>query len=118
MSGSSRPAYPMICAGTRKPRSSTSNRASGLPRWFSNAGQPSAAHGLAYQVSNATLTGTTAVVTVSLAGIASAIGSKSVALKYSAGRWGLLVDDLGIYSHRGVQADIAAAKAAGYCAKS
>ena len=81
-------------------------------------GCPAQAAGLAYNVSKATLTGNAAIVTVSLAGVAAGLGSVSQALIYSAGRWGLVPSDLGLYRHGSVKADIAAAKAAGYCAKS
>jgi glutamyl-tRNA reductase len=36
----------------------------------------------------------------------------------SAGRWGFIPNDLSYYQHGSVKADIAAAKAAGYCASS
>jgi hypothetical protein len=81
-------------------------------------GCPAESAGLAYNVSKAALTGNTAVVTVSLAGVAASLGSESQALIYSAGRWGLVPRDLSFYKHGSVRADIAAAKAAGYCAKS
>jgi hypothetical protein len=81
-------------------------------------GCPAQAAGLAYKVSKATLTGNTAIVTVSLAGVAASLGSESQALTYSAGRWGLVPSNLSLYKHGSVRADIAAAKAAGYCAKS
>ncbi len=81
-------------------------------------GCPSQAAGLAYNVKDTTLTGSTAVVTVSLAGAAASIGSESESLTYSAGRWGFVPNDLSSYEHGSVKADIAAAKAAGYCASS
>jgi len=81
-------------------------------------GCPPQSAGLAYNVSNATLTGDTAVVTVSLSGAAAAIGSVSESLTYAAGRWGFVPSDLSSYGHGSVKADIAAAKGAGYCAKS
>lgn len=71
------------------------------------------AAGLAYEVKDATVTGNTAVVTVSLSGAAASIGSESEALTYSAGRWGLVPNDLSFYKHGSIWADIAAAKAAG-----
>ena len=49
-------------------------------------GCPAQAAGLAYNVSKATMTGNTAIVTVSLAGVAASLGSVSQALTYSAGR--------------------------------
>jgi hypothetical protein len=69
--------------------------------------------GLAYEVKDTTVTSNTAVVTVSLAGAAASIGSESEAFTYSAGRWGLVPDDLSFYRHGRIRADIAAAKAAG-----
>ncbi len=81
-------------------------------------GCPSQAAGLAYNVKDTTLTGSTAVVTVSLAGAAASIGSESESLTYSAGRWGFVPNDLSSYEHGSVKADITAAKAAGYCASS
>jgi hypothetical protein len=47
----------------------------------------------------------------------SAIGSASESLTYTAGRWGFVPSDLSSYGHGSVKADIAAAKAAGYCAR-
>jgi hypothetical protein len=64
------------------------------------------------------LTGNTAVVTVTLAGAAASLASESESLTYSAGRWGFVPNDLSYYRHGSVRADIAAAKAAGYCASS
>ena len=81
-------------------------------------GCPSQSAGLAYQVKDATLTGKAAIVAVSLTGAAASIGSESEALTYSAGRWGLVPNDLSLYRHGSIKADIAAAKAAGYCARS
>jgi hypothetical protein len=64
------------------------------------------------------MTGNTAVVAVSLAGVAASIGSESEVFTYSAGRWGLVPNDLSFYKDVSIRADIAAAKAAGYCASS
>jgi hypothetical protein len=81
-------------------------------------GCPAQSAGLSYEVKDTTVTGNTAVVTVSLAGAAASIGSESEAFTYSAGRWGLVPGDLSFYRHGSIRADIAAAKAAGYCARS
>jgi hypothetical protein len=81
-------------------------------------GCPSQAAGLAYDVKDTTLTGTTAVVTVTLAGAAASIASESESLTYSTGQWGFVPNDLGYYRHGSVRADISAAEAAGYCASS
>jgi flagellar capping protein FliD len=78
-------------------------------------GCPPQASGLTYQVKDATVTGSTAVVTVTLAGAASSLASESEALTYSGGRWGFVPNDLSMYEHGSVKADLAAAKAAGYC---
>jgi len=81
-------------------------------------GCPLQAAGLAYNIKDATLTGSMAVVTVTLAGAAASLASESESLTYSAGRWGFVPNDLIYYRHGSVKADIAAAKAAGYCASS
>jgi hypothetical protein len=81
-------------------------------------GCPAQSAGLAYDVKDTTLTGNTAIVTVSLTGAAASIGSESEAFTYSAGRWGFVPGDLTRYKHGSVKADITAAKAAGYCASS
>lgn len=79
---------------------------------------PARSVGLAYHIGKATLTGQTAIVVVSRAGAAASRGSVSEALVYSAGRWGLVPNNLSVYKHGSVKADIAVAKAAGYCARS
>jgi len=81
-------------------------------------GCPSASAGLAYDVKDPTVTGNTAVVTVTLAGAGSSLASESEALSYSGGRWGFLPNDLGYYRHGSVKADLAAVKAAGFCSSS
>jgi hypothetical protein len=81
-------------------------------------GCPSQSAGLAYEVKDATRTGNTVIVTVSLTGVASGPASESEALTYSGGRWRFVLNDLSMYEHGSVKADLAAAKAAGYCARS
>jgi hypothetical protein len=76
------------------------------------------AAGLAYDVKDTTVTGNTAVITITLAGAAASLASESESLTYSAGRWGFIPNDLSYYKHCSVRVDIAAAKAAGYCASS
>jgi len=80
-------------------------------------GCPPQSAGLAYNVSKATVTGSTAIVTVSVSGVAAGIGSVSEALTYTADRWGFVPSDLSSYGHGSIKKDIAAAKAAGYCGK-
>ena len=83
-------------------------------------GCPPQSAGLAYDVKNVTVTGNTAVATVTLAGAASSLASASEAFTYAGGKWGYTPgpSDLSLYEHGSVQADIAAAKAQGYCASS
>jgi hypothetical protein len=81
-------------------------------------GCPSANAGLAFQITNVTLTGSTAVVTYTLTGAGSALGSATQALTYSQGHWWMVVTDPGVYQHGSVKADIAAAKAQGHCSGS
>ena len=62
-----------------------------------------------------TVTGATAVVTYTLSGALSKLGSATQAFVYSGGgQWWLAYSDLLIYQHGSVKGDIAAAKAAGY----
>lgn len=97
----------------------SAQRAVSQATWVAvHQGCPSQAAGLAYNIKDTTLTGSTAVVTVTLAGAAASLASESESLTYSAGRWGFVPNDLGYYRHGSVKADIAAAKAAGYCASS
>jgi len=97
----------------------SAKRAVSQTTWVAvHQGCPSQAAGLAYNVKDTTLTGSTAVVTVTLAGAAASLASESEALTYSAGRWGFVPNDLSYYEHGSVKADIAAAKAAGYCGAS
>jgi hypothetical protein len=79
-------------------------------------GCPSSSAGMAYDVKNVTMTGNTAVVTVTLAGAASSLASGSEAFTYAGGRWGYAPSDLSLYQHGSIAADVAAAKAHGYCA--
>jgi hypothetical protein len=81
-------------------------------------GCPSASAGLAFQIKDVTVTGSTAVVTYTLSGAASALGSATQALTYSQGQWWMVLSDPGIYRHGSVKADIAAAKAQGDCSGS
>ncbi len=97
----------------------SAQRAVSQATWVAvHRGCPSQAAGLAYNIKDTTLTGSTAVVTVTLAGAAASLASESESLTYSAGRWGFVPNDLSYYRHGTAKADIAAAKAAGYCASS
>lgn len=81
-------------------------------------GCPSQAAGLAYNVEKVTLAGSTAVVTYTISGAASALGSATMALSWTPAGWGVEPGEMSIYSHGSTAADIAAAKAAGECASS
>ena len=78
---------------------------------------PSQTAGLAYDVKNVTVTGDTAIATVTLAGAASSLASASEAFTYAGGKWEYTPSpaDLSLYQHGSVAADVAAAKARGYC---
>jgi hypothetical protein len=83
-----------------------------------HAGCPSASAGLARVIKGVTMAGSTAVVTETVAGVASALGSVTDAWSYSGGRWGIALSQssLADYSHGSAAADVAALKAAGSCA--
>ena len=80
-------------------------------------GCPSPSAGMARVIKSVTLAGTTAVVTETIAGSLGSIGAASDAWTYSGGRWGFSpsASSMSIYTHGSVNADIAAAKAAGEC---
>ncbi len=79
-------------------------------------GCPSEAAGLAYKIQQVNMAGKTAVVTYSLSGVASAIGSGTMAETWSPTGWKVTGNDMDVYSHGSASADLAAAKAAGDCA--
>jgi hypothetical protein len=64
------------------------------------------------------MAGSTAVVTETVSGAASALGSTTDAWTYSGGKWGIALSQsaLASYSHGSAAADVAALKAAGHCA--
>jgi hypothetical protein len=77
---------------------------------------PSKAAGLAYKITGMTLAGKTAVATYTIGGVASALGSATLAETWTAGGWKVTGNDMGVYSHGSASADLASAKAAGDCA--
>ena len=81
-------------------------------------GCPSASAGMARVIKSITVAGSTAVVTETVAGALSSLGSVTDAWTYAGGRWGITLDPTGLkdYSHGSATADIAAMKAAGDCA--
>jgi len=72
--------------------------------------------GLSYTTSDPVLTGTTAVVTESLAGVAGALGSEAVTLDYVSGQWLWQPSPTDLAEYRStVAATVAVWKAAGQC---
>lgn len=74
-----------------------------------------ASSGLTYAVSHPILAGSTAVLTVGLAGVGAALGSEQVSFVYSGGQWYYQPSDMSVYRHHGLTAAVAAAKSAGFC---
>lgn len=74
-----------------------------------------ASAGLSYKVSHPIVSGTTAVVTVSLAGAAASLGSEQASFTYSGGRWLYDIPDLAVYRHHTVRQALAALTAQGDC---
>ena len=62
-----------------------------------------------------TVFGHAAFVAEAITGATSTPRTIEAIFNYTDGLWGYSPDDLGIYKHRSVSADIAAARAAGYC---
>lgn len=63
-----------------------------------------------------TVFGNAAIVTEAINGATSTQRTIEAVFNYAHGRWGYSPSDPGIYKHGSVSADIAAARAAGYCA--
>ena len=78
-------------------------------------GCPGATGGMSYKIRHIAVTGKIAVVTVALTG-ATKPESATETLVYAGGHWGFSPQDLALYRHGSVSADVAAAKAAGGCA--
>ena len=78
---------------------------------------PGPTAGLARVIKSVTFAGTTAVVSETVAGSLGNLTTVSDAWTYSGGRWGLSLSasSMSFYKHGSVNADIAAAKAAGEC---
>ena len=78
---------------------------------------PGAMSGLAREIKSVTVSGTTAVVSETVAGTLSKLATVSDAWTYTGSRWGLALpdSDTAVYRHSSVKADVAAAKKAGVC---
>jgi hypothetical protein len=82
--------------------------------WISvHDGCPSAGAGKSRTIKAVTVFGTAAIVTETIAGASP--GTAEDVFNYANGRWSYSPGDPGIYHHESVAADIAAAKAAGFC---
>ena len=79
-------------------------------------GCPSAGAGKSRTIKAVTVFGNAAIVTEAIAGAAQP-GTAEDVFNYANGHWGYSPEDLSIYHHGSVAADIAAAKAAGFCAE-
>jgi len=75
---------------------------------------PSAKAGKA-RIRAVTLFGNTAIVTETHPGVVAKRGRNAVVLNYADAHWGYSPGDPGIYQHGSVAANVAAAKAAGFC---
>ena len=79
-------------------------------------GCPSADTGAARVIKSVIVFGNAAIVTETMAGSLARLGKAEDVFNYADGHWWYSPNDLNIYHHRSVTADIAAAKAAGFCA--
>jgi hypothetical protein len=80
-------------------------------------GCPSASRGKTTVIRSVTLFGDTAIVTERSPGTRSMPGESADVFNYTKGHWGYSPGNPGIYHHRSVAADIAAAKAVGLCVR-
>jgi hypothetical protein len=80
-----------------------------------HAGCPSLSGGTDRVIKSVLVFGNAAIVTETLAGAESRLGKKHDVFNYSDGHWGYAPNDLDIYGHGSVAADIVAAKAQGFC---
>jgi hypothetical protein len=66
-------------------------------------------------IKSVTAFGNAAIITEAVAGAPAKPGSAQDVFNYAQGRWSYSPSDLSIYHHGSVAADVAAAKAAGFC---
>ena len=78
-------------------------------------GCPSAGTGTSRVIKAVTVFGNAAIITEAISGPLSSLGTAGDVFNYVDGRWGYLPQDVSIYHHGSVAADIAAARTAGYC---
>jgi hypothetical protein len=97
--------------------SAPARQAIGQQAWVAvHRGCPGATSGMSYKIRHVAVTGKIAVVTVALTGRSVKPQSATETLVYADGHWGFSPQDLGLYRHGSVSADVAAAKSAGGCA--
>lgn len=104
-------AYPYLSSADRKVIS--------LGTWVAvDQGCPSRFAGVAEVIGRVTVAGSIAVVTDSMSGIMSKVGTTTDAFMYSGGAWywQMPPDELAVFSHGSVANDVAAAKALHWCA--
>ena len=94
----------------------TAERAIPRATWVGvHAGCPSGGAGTARVIESVLVFGNAAIVTETVGGAASQLGTSHDVFNYANGHWVYAPNDLGIYHHGSVAADIAAAKALGFC---
>lgn len=95
----------------------TAQRAIPRATWVGvHAGCPSGGAGTARVIESVLVFGSAAIVTETVGGAASQLGKSHDVFNYANGHWVYAPNDLSIYHHGSVAADIAAAKALGFCA--
>ena len=94
----------------------TAQRAIPRAAWVGvHAGCPSGGAGTARIIESVLVFGNAAIVTETVAGAASQLGKSHDVFNYANGHWAYAPNDLSIYHHGSIAADIAAAKALGFC---
>lgn len=66
-------------------------------------------------IKSVTIFGDAAIVTTTINGVPAKLVTDEDAFSFADGRWGFFPQDLGLYQHKSVAADVAAARAAGLC---
>jgi hypothetical protein len=77
---------------------------------------PGAAAGKARVIKAVTAFGSAAIITETVTGVASTPGTTEDVFSYVGGQWSYSPGELAIYRHGSIAADVASARAAGYCA--
>jgi hypothetical protein len=94
----------------------TAQRAVPRTTWVNvHANCPSVGAGTGRVIESVLVFGNAAIVTETVKGAASKLGTSHDVFNYANGHWAYAPNDLNIYHHGSVAADIAAAKAHGFC---